>query len=266
MLDWPATQLYASPWLCALRPILTDLAWTAFPDINAWNKLPMKHMVCTQGGVKIHFIDPTDLTADNYEQRIAETGAIATRPNNWHDTFNALCWLAWPRTKAALNALHLRELARQSGSLRSRVRDAATLFDESGLVLAVADTSLSEALLAHDWQTLFVTNRGLWQKRITPFTFGHALMEKSLAPFIGIVAKVLVVPVCETWFNHSLSDQISQLDQKLADLISAGQLQDPRALPPMPVLGIPGWWPTQDAAFYADQRHFRPKRCVTHPR
>ncbi|HBZ06685.1 MAG TPA: DUF3025 domain-containing protein, partial [Massilia sp.] len=31
---------------------------------------------------------------------------------------------------------------------------------------------------------------------------------------------------------------------------------------PLPVLGVPGWWPEQDAAFYADTSVFRPKRVA----
>jgi len=29
---------------------------------------------------------------------------------------------------------------------------------------------------------------------------------------------------------------------------------------PLPVFGIPGWWPQQDEAFYEDAFVFRPKR------
>jgi hypothetical protein len=35
---------------------------------------------------------------------------VATRPCNRHDYFNALAWLAFPHAKAALNAIHVREL------------------------------------------------------------------------------------------------------------------------------------------------------------
>jgi hypothetical protein len=31
---------------------------------------------------------------------------------------------------------------------------------------------------------------------------------------------------------------------------------------PLPVLGVPGWWPGQDEAFYLDQTVFRPKRAA----
>jgi len=38
-----------------------------------------------------------------YELHIAQTGEVETRPGNWHDLFNALAWVAFPRRKAAIN-------------------------------------------------------------------------------------------------------------------------------------------------------------------
>ena len=38
------------------------------------------------------------------------------------------------------------------------------------------------------------------------------------------------------------------------------------ALPPLPVLGIPGWWPpNEEEGFYADEQVFRPKRLASAP-
>jgi hypothetical protein len=34
------------------------------------------------------------------------SGEVATRPDNRHDLFNALIWLAFPRSKAAMNRRH----------------------------------------------------------------------------------------------------------------------------------------------------------------
>jgi hypothetical protein len=39
-----------------------------------------------------------------YECRIWETGEVETRPDNWHDFFNALVWLSFPQTKIAVSA------------------------------------------------------------------------------------------------------------------------------------------------------------------
>jgi len=39
--------------------------------------------------------------ADHYAPRIYMTGEVQTRTNNWHDFFQFLTWLIFPRTKAA---------------------------------------------------------------------------------------------------------------------------------------------------------------------
>ncbi|MDN3576579.1 DUF3025 domain-containing protein [Chitinimonas viridis] len=266
MLPWPLPHLLHSPWLLPLRGVLAELDWQQFPCHADWQALPPSLQALNQAGLPIGFADPAELADGNYELRIAQQGLVATRPDNWHDCFNALCWLAWPRTKAALNQQHVDELACQAGSLRSRARDAATLFDESGLVLAVADPTLAEALRIHDWPQLFQARRGDWGRLMEPWSVGHALMEKSLAPFKGIVAKVMLVAVTADWFELDHPTRLQWLDSQLAEAISRGQLQNPRALPPLPVLGIPSWWPEQTTDFYADETHFRRKRSVVHQR
>ena len=205
----------------------------------------------------IQFVDADTLTPEAYERRIGTEGVVATRAMNWHDTFNALCWLSWPRSKAALNASHMREFARQAGLARTPPRDAATLLDESGLILACADAALTQALLDHDWNTLFVARADAWDKHIAAFCLGHALLEKGLAPFVGIIGKCVVIPVAADWFMQAPAAQLVDLDAQLAQRIDRDEFVSPRTLPPMPILGIPGWWPAQTTAFYADRQHFR---------
>ncbi|GAB3242619.1 DUF3025 domain-containing protein [Chitinimonas naiadis] len=264
MPDWPLPYLQQSPWFQALQPTLQQLGWQRFPDEAAWADLPGKLRPQTESGLAVRFCAPPPDEL-GYEARIAHTGLVATRPDNWHDALNALCWLSWPRSKAALNALHLRELANQTSRQRSRRRDLATLFDESGLVLACADPSLVTALVTHDWTTLFVERAAAWGQLIQPFSFGHALLEKGLSPFIGIVAKIMVLEVEPDWFRQDPETRLAELDQRVAALINSGEQPEHGQLWPLPVLGIPGWWPQQHAAFYADQTHFRPRRGVIHP-
>ena len=40
-----------------------------------------------------------------YEIGVFESGRVATRPESLHDWFNALAWLAFPRTKARITLL-----------------------------------------------------------------------------------------------------------------------------------------------------------------
>jgi hypothetical protein len=202
----------------------------------------------TSLGGPICFAAPESLPDSGYEQCIFDLGMVATRPENWHDAFNALCWLSWPRAKAALNALHVAELAQQVDTQRSRVRDRATLFDESGLVLACADAHLAEALREHDWQCLFVDQADDW--------------EKGLAPYVGVTGRAWVLDVDAAWMSLPEGDKIAALDHRLAEAIGSGSLSRANTLYPLPLLGIPGWWANQDAAFYADESHFRRRRHV----
>ena len=79
-----------------------------------------------------------DLQPDAYyESHIAATGQVPTRARNWHDLFNALAWLAWPRLKTALNARHQAAIAAGEAK-RGPIRDSATLLDECGLLMPYA--------------------------------------------------------------------------------------------------------------------------------
>lgn len=262
---WPLDLLLSAPCYSAVRTPLRQLGWQRFPELADWATIPDSLRPRSARGQSIHFVAPSQLEEQAYELRIGDSGQVATRPDNWHDCFNALCWLAWPQAKAALNRLHLRELAQQPDRQRSRARDAATLFDESGLVLVCSDPQLHTALLDHDWPTLFQTRRAAWGTQLQAWAFGHALLEKGLAPYLGLVAKLIVIEPSPDWPAKSADQQQAWLDGELARRIDAGLLSDPRQLPPLPVLGIPGWWPVQDAAFYADQQHFRPRTRVIHP-
>ena len=91
--------------------------------------------------------------------------------------------------------------------------------------------------------------------------FGHALMEKLVAPRKAITAHVRIVFASDDFF--ALSDEARQawIDAHVAAELAAGGLATAR-FTPLPVLGVPGWWPGQDEAFYADTNVFRPRRAV----
>ena len=175
-----------------------------------------------------------------YETFIARSGCVPTRDNP-HDFFNALMWLHRPALKRRLNALQAIEIDRYGvGRQRGAVRDALTLFDENGAVLH-APAPLVEALRRRDWPALFVTHRALWADAQLAL-FGHALLEKLCQPRKALTAHVLVV------------------DSLAADplLMSADDWATKPFLP-LPVLGLPGWWPANEApGFYDDAAVFRP--------
>ncbi len=196
-----------------------------------------------------------------YEMHIGATGEVPSRARNWHDWFNALAWLAWPRAKAALNRRHVRAIARGEAK-RGPLRDAATLLDECGVIVAVADPRLGQLLDDMRWRELFIERRDDWGRRIAAHTLGHALMETGLTPHLGWCGKALIMEVEAGFFELLAEEQADRLDAELAArLDDDGFLASPRALCPLPLLGIPGWWPdNENPAFYDNADYFRPTR------
>ncbi len=177
-----------------------------------------------------------------YEAFIARTGAVPTR-DNLHDLFNGLVWLAFPRVKRRLNELQAGQIARLGiGPTRGVLRDALTLFDENAAWLQ-ASPELVDALRRRDWRTLFIERRSDWPTaRLT--VFGHALLEKLAQPRKAITAHVWCLP-----------EDTVDAESAVQDLLASDRLA---ARQPLPVLGVPGWWPGNEVpAFYDDPAVFR---------
>jgi len=179
-----------------------------------------------------------------YEAFIHRTTMVPTR-NNAHDFFNGLIWLSQPVLKRRLNALQADAIARDGiGARRGPLRDALTVFDENGALL-LGPPELHAALAARYGRRLCVELRPLWrQARL--LILGHALLEKLLQPRKPICAHVLLV--------DSIAHAGGQLDAATLAV---------KPFHPLPVLGVPQWWPANEApGFYADVTVFRPRRLV----
>lgn len=211
-------------------------------------------------GVTIDFVAP-GASAMRYEQAVSETGQVETRPENWHDYFNALVWAAFPQAKAALNQRHLHEIGRgDGGARRGPVRDALTQFDECGLVVLGAAAPLLEGLAHHAWREVFWASRAALLAHTRFILFGHASYDQLREPFPGLCAKALYLQVPEALVRAPVVEQVVAVDAWLA-----GRLGDPHQalstadFSPLPLLGIPGVVhdnTRQD--YYADTRQFRP--------
>jgi len=69
------------------------------------------------------------------------------------------------------------------------------------------------------------------------------------------------VQVSKDKFSLPRGQQLDFLDKKIAEnLRAANCLTRPACLAPLPLAGIPGWWPSdkQDSQFYNDPLVFRP--------
>lgn len=237
LIDWD------QPWLAFLRPAGEPLAAQVDAGCSVCD-------VLNTSGAPVRFVSQSALPDGMaYEQFIFETGQVPTR-DGLHDFFNGLVWLQFPQTKRRLNRLQAAQIASDGvQATRGPVRDAITVFDENAALLQAPDV-LWETLCARDWGRLFGELRPLWaQARL--ILFGHALLEKLVQPRKGITAHVYRVP-------GELAPQA--IDGWLAQDLAAGRLAT-KPFTPLPVLGVPGWWPDNEAAgFYADTAVFRPPR------
>ena len=244
-----------------LSPLLEQIPLA--PDPAALALLLAGRDLRTASGRRVSFAPPPDDGLD-YETRIWRSGAVATRPGNWHDFFNALVWLTFPRSKAALNAAHLAGLAesRRSGR-RGGSRDAITHFDECGALVVASDPSLLALLRAFQWRELFWSRRLDLLSQARCFVFGHATYEQLLQPFRGLTAKAVLYEVGADWFEKPLVEQLAALDERLSGELAAGAYQEARDYQPLPLLGLPGVTPANECAdYYDDPWQFRPGRRV----
>ncbi len=248
--DWSA------PWLAPYREqgqgLSADLAAgaTVAEALNAavQKRAASAPIVLPNGSLR--FVPQAALPeGEAYEAFIHRRAEVPTR-DNLHDLLNGLMWLHWPRLKAGLNAGHSLALARSGGVIapvRGALRDALTLVDENAAFLR-APVALCDALLRRDWQALFMDLRPLWaQARLQ--LFGHALMEKLQQPRKAICAHVLL---------QALPDEALPAQDWPDEALDLAWLER-KPFVPLPVLGVPGWWPAkQTPEFYADPQVFRP--------
>jgi hypothetical protein len=261
---------YASA-LAELAPLARDGHWA--DCLNALNRRAAQADLRNARGLPVRFTAEAPAEGMAYEARIHRDGLVHTRAGEggWHDLFNALVWLAWPRTKAALNALQADEIARHGvGGRRGGLRDAATLFDENGVLVTMPPGAWCDAWSRHDWPALFVSGRARWLSA-PPLILGHALLDKLRAPYKAVCghawllevgamsAEAIDAPGAPSGPEVPLApDRLAALDARLAAALSAGALASGR-FRPLPVLGVPGWWPAnQDPVFYDDAAVFRP--------
>jgi Protein of unknown function (DUF3025) len=240
-IDW------SRPWLAAWQERGEPLASHANRDgVAAALNAGIDDRVALAAG-PLRFVDPRELPdGEAYEAFIARTARVPTR-NNLHDFFNGLAWCLHPALKRRLNEWQSAEIARSSiGHRRGARRDTLTLFDENGAALQ-APAVLIDALRCRNWRALFVTHRSAWADARLEL-FGHALLEKLVQPRKAITAHVWLVPL-----------RVGSITEWLADTLDPTPLAN-GAKPhlPLPVLGVPGWWPANEAPhFYDDAEVFR---------
>ena len=265
MEQWRSNIVLSRPFWEDYRDRLLQLDSTAFPSAAELNRIlpPGLH---GKGGKPIRFVPAGELPDVEYEKHIFCTGEVSTRENNWHDLFNALAWSRLPRLKRAMNAVHFEESGSGGQGSRGMKRDALTLFDESGVIVISTNKDLLGALARKDWKSAFVKYAAAWHAEIRVIVVGHALLEKFLRPYKSLTAHALLLCMDESSCESQQKCQLPVIDELLAERILEGSiLESPACLSPLPLMGIPGWWPAgaQDSEFYDDRQVFRPNLAAS---
>lgn len=233
------------------HPIFHDVAdflpWALseqWHDVEALNQSSINFSHAYTGKPLVFAKQTAELLNDgmHYEQRIFQRGLIATRENNWHDLFNAMMWLKYPKIKSALNARQWSDIEGHGLKTRTPAQCAMTLFDEAGAIVTMPDEMLA-CWKQHDWHGLFINHADDWrQGRARVAVFGHALLDHALVTETLLVAKCFVLedksdlPAC---FN------------RIADAIHTGNsLRANSELRTLPLCGISGWHSVTDSAVF----------------
>jgi hypothetical protein len=259
-IDW------TRPWYDSVRPAFERLHLADDGFIGAFNASAEKLALINKRGQPIRFVPQGALPEGMaYEEFIGATGCVPTR-DNLHDFFNGLVWQTFPLIKRQLNALQAAQIAMAGiGKARGPARDAATIFDENAALLVVRDAdegrALVDALRSHRWHEALFERRAMFGADAQLRLFGHALMEKLVAPRKAITAHIRVLFAPADYFALPWEGQRAWTDRLLATEL-AREVLVTSSFTPLPVLGVPGWWQDQGENFYADVNVFRPKRAA----
>ena len=259
------------------RPWFVDLLPAALPILQSQDWRMALNAASLSSGLRnyqdlpIRFVHQDNLPPGRgYEDFIGATGLVPTR-DNLHDFFNALVWLTFPKIKSRLNALQVTEILHSSlgnedavllPPKRGKLRDAATIFDENAALLITSDHSLIDDLRAHRWSEVFIQQREAFGSTWSVSLFGHALMEKLVAPYKAITAHVWVLKADAAFFSLPRGERLRWLDSQVSGELSRDM--STTDFSPLPVLGLPGWCDRQDDVFYQDESVFRPRRKSRH--
>jgi hypothetical protein len=158
---------------------------------------------------------PPRPVSERYDVVIDARGEIPTRPDNWHDLFNALVWASFPRAKSRLSARQRRlheERARRGDdtNARTRAQDALALLDEGGVLSLCAPGDLDTLTRALSDRPLAEIVR---EGRARVLLFGHAALEHLVH---GDGVRAVVIPLAVEDPHGPLSVVRARTDLALA--------------------------------------------------
>ncbi len=272
MVPWSPDFYAKSPLFDPIRPLAAKFCgYSDWPGLEDYQALLDAHPpICTRHGAALRIV-PQEGKPGHFEQhyapRIYLSGEIQTRTRNWHDFFQLLTWFVFPHTKAVINAIHIPSAQERLASgaapgRRTPIENTLSLFDEGGAVIVASDPSLLDSIREFRWKTLFWERRAELAQKFDCVTFGHAMYEKALAPYLGMTANSILIEANEGYFSLDRAGRLAWIDEHLAQILERGEsYRQPKDLQPFPILGMPGWDAANEAeAYYDNTNYFRPGR------
>ena len=256
-----------------LRPLLESFRdYSSWPGLDAYQRLldSLDQPLRTHAGAALKIV-PQAGKPDHFEQHYAPRlylrGEIQTRTQNWHDFFQLLTWIIFPKTKAVINAIHIpsaqqrMEEGREPGR-RTPLENMLSLFDEGGAVLLSCDETLLQLVRDFQWKELFWQRREELATKFACILFGHAMYEKGLRPYPGMTANSVLLKVDADYFAQPLEQRLAGIDTRLVAIFNnRDDYVKPRDLHPFPLLGLPGWDKNNEReSYYDNSDYFRPGR------
>lgn len=237
----------------------------AWPSLSIYQRWLQEEGVCVTSGKPLQIApqrQKSRIWCHHYEARIYLNGVIPTRFANWHDFFNLCMWMSFPLTKALLNQRQYKGLLRHKHCYEKRwqrdcEQNSLTQFDECGLIVLTDRSDLLTLLKNHCWEQLFYQHRQAVGERFEFIPVGHALLERSFQPYLGLTAKALLMKVPDV--NYFKTANLKEIDEFMRDSITESLMSSSGLKTfPIPISGIPGWSHLpQTQFFYRNKIYFR---------
>lgn len=197
---------------------------------------------------------------DQYIGDILTNEMIPLKPQSNHDILNALMWLSLPKTRwictrSMKQAAQLRSV--DHPKQRCKIEDRFTLFDESGVAIVSDQLDLLKLVEARAWKSLFCKERSRCRTHLKIWIVGHGLYEQLINPFIGLVGYGRLYHVPSELMAAEITEQTRALDDLISEDLLTQSIAQELPLSAIPILGYPGWWPSQESHFYDQVKYFR---------
>lgn len=226
----PLNHILKSAASCAIHNALLPYGtFRTWPGIDELNQHPLLSGSQISGaGIPIRFAKSPSTRSRGfntlYQPRIFLKGEVSTRTDNWHDFFNAMVWLSFPKIKAYINRRHFFIYDAEAdfpwtknNPTRNREQDALTIFDEGGAVAVVSDEKYIFL-----YRNLNSDERKKWMREhinthIKVFIFGHAVYEVLLQGHKDILASGIWLVGKNDFFNKKTTHQLEFVDSAACD-------------------------------------------------